>query len=157
LGAFLDAQIKRKALQWKRELLMTLLVVGGMTRGGFGWFVQSPTRVQAFRDAMSEIRSVGDINGLVAKYQVALDKIAARSSQIDEATVAMGGDPTLGGDEDPYFEAETEPLTGEKRASSGERHKKLQQQLGKVVKTPLPATDKAVAKTATGDGFEWDK
>lgn len=157
LGALLDAQLKRKSRQRKRELIMTLLVVGGLTGGGFGWFVQSPTRVQAFRDAMSEIRSVGDIKGLVAKYQVALDKIASRSAQIDEATVAMGGDPTKGGDEDPYLEAETEQLTGEKGASSGERHKKLQEQLGKEVKTPQPTADKSVAKAAKGDDFAWDK
>ncbi len=160
LGALLDAQIKRKARQRKRELAVTLLVCFGLTGGGYGWFIQSPTRVQAFSDAMKEIRSVGDIKGLVAKYQKALDRIAARSEQIDQATVAMGGDPTKETNEDPYFTAETEKLVGEKMESMGERNKRLQATLGKVVKKPSDAStpeEKPIAKTTEENSFVWDK
>lgn len=176
LGALLDAQIKRKARQRKRELVVTLLVCFGLTGGGYGWFIQSPNRVQAFNDAIKEIRSVGDIKGLVAKYQKALDRIAARSKQIDEATIAMGGDPTLETTEDPYFTAETEKLTGEKMKSLGERNKRLEATLGKLAKKPGVAEKVAEAasesetagkpgkakeddmsKTAANNSFVWDK
>ncbi len=160
LGTLLDAQIKRKSRQRKRELVVTLLVCFGLTGGGYGWFIQSPTRVQAFSDAMKEIRSVGDIKGLVAKYQKALDRISARSQQIDEATVAMGGDPTKETNEDPYFTAETEQLVGEKMKGMDERNKRLEDTLGKVLKKPADAAnpeEKPVAKTAEENSFAWDK
>lgn len=166
LGALLDAQYARKAKRRRRELVVTLLVCFGLTGGGYGWFIQSPQRVTALQDALRDIKSVGDIKGLVAKYQVALDRIAARSKQIDEATVSMGGDPTQKNLDDIYMEAETEAFTGEKGKSVGARNKMIQEKFGKVLKNqlhvdPALAADpkaapapKSVAKTADGNNFE---
>ncbi|MEO5917715.1 MAG: hypothetical protein ABIS50_26020 [Luteolibacter sp.] len=170
LGALLDAQIKRKARRRRRELVMTLVVCFGLTGGGYGWFIQSPSRVQAFSDAMKDIRSVGDIKGMVAKYQKALDRVAARGQQIDQASVAMGVDPTKVSNEDAYFTEETKDVMKVEGVDMGARNKRLQDSLGKLAKHPDAAAavaeadaakkpgkpvDKSVAKT--GDSFEWDK
>ncbi len=137
LGKLLDAQLGRVSRRRRRELVVTVLVVVGLAGGSFGWFVSSPSRVSAFHLALSEIRSVGDIKGMRAKYQVALDKVATRSGEIDDASNAMGVDPTTVQDDDPYLEAETEAFTGEKGAGTGSRNKILENQFGDVVKVPV--------------------
>ena len=63
--------------------------------GGCGWFVQSPYRMQAFGEAIREIRSVGDVAAMVAKYQAALDKIGTRPNHIDKATKTLGASTDL--------------------------------------------------------------
>lgn len=168
LGALLDAQIRRKARRRRRELVMTLVVCFGLTGGGFAWFVQSPSRVQAWNEAMGDIRSLGDVKGLVAKYQKALDRIATRSQQIDQASVAMGVDPTKVSNEDPYFSKETAEVMKVEGVDTGARNKKLQDSLGKLVKHSDAAaaassansatpSDKTVAKTNEENSFAWDK
>ncbi len=164
LGALLDAQIKRKSRKRRFELVATLVVFLGLSGGGLGWFVQSPSRVQALHEAVNDVRSLGDVQGLVAKYQVALDRVAARSNQIDSAMSEMGSDPSQASAEDPYLSTETEKVLGVEGQDIGERNKRLQESLGKVVKKPATAgepsdkpADGAVATSATGDSFEWDK
>ena len=172
LGALLDEQIKRKARRHRRELVVALVLCLGLTGGGYGWFIQSPSRVQAWNEAMGDIRSLGDVKGLVAKYQKALDRIATRSQQIDQATVAMGVDPTKVSNEDPYFTKETEDVMKVKGVDIGTRNKRLQDSLGKLVKHPDAAAavsaaesakstdkpaDKSVAKTNEDASFVWDK
>ncbi len=168
LGALLDAQIRRKARRHRRELVMTLAVCFGLTGGGFAWFIQSPSRVQAWNEAMGDIRSLGDVKGLVAKYQKALDRIATRSQQIDQASVAMGVDPTKVSNEDAYFSKETAEVMKVEGVDIGARNKRLQDSLGDLVKHPdagaavsaaKPATpsDKTVAKTNEENSFVWDK
>lgn len=177
LGALLDEQYARKKKRRRRELIMTAVVCFGLTGGGYGWFIQSPSRVTALQEAIKEIKSVGDIKGLVAKYQKALDRIGDRSKQIDEATVAMGGDPSQKNLDDIYMEAETAAFTGEKGQSIGARNKMIQDKFGKVLKNQLkvdPAltadpkdapkdapkaagSNKEVAKTVSGNDFQWDK
>lgn len=172
LGALLDEQIQRKARKRRRELVMTLVLCFGLTGGGYGWFVQSPSRVQAWNEAMGDIRSLGDVKGLVAKYQKALDRIATRSQQIDQASVAMGVDPTKVSNEDAYFKKETEEVMKVKGVDIGARNKRLQDSLGKLVKHPDAAAmvsaagsakspdkpaDKSTAKTDESNSFVWDK
>jgi hypothetical protein len=65
------ARQKRKR---RRKLIGTFVVLLGLNGGGLGGFVQSPSRLLAFREAMADIRSVGDVAAMVAKYQVALDE-----------------------------------------------------------------------------------
>jgi hypothetical protein len=126
------ARQKRKR---RRELIGTFVVLLGLNGGGLGGFVQSPSRLLAFREAMADIRSVGDVAAMVAKYQVALDKIATRSNQIDPATEAMGGEGK----------------------TTGQRNQKLQNAFGKQFKAPEPAvaptSDQAPAKKASADSF----
>lgn len=162
LGALLDEQMARQKRRRKRELIGTLIVVFGLTGGGLGWFVQSPTRIQAFREAMADIRSVGDVAAMVAKYQVALDKIAARSQQIDQATEAMGGSANQDGMKDLNMDAEMQAMMGGegKGKTTGQRNEMLQKAFGKKFKAPEPAVkptaDQAAAKKASADSFEFN-
>ena len=133
LGALLDEQNLRKSRKRRRELIGTFVVLFALTGGGFGWFVHSPARVQAFREAVKDIRSVGDIKSTVAQYQVALDRISARSSQIDEATQSMGVSSNQDGMADPNMDAEMHAMMGGEGKTTGERNKTLQNAFGKKV------------------------
>lgn len=148
LGALLDEQMARKNRKRRRELIGTLIVVLGLTGGGLGWFVQSPTRIQAFREAMADIRSVGDVTAMAAKYQAALDKIAVRSKQVDQATEAMGGSASQEGMQDVNMNAEMQAMMGGEGKTTGERNQILQSAFGKKFKAPAPAT-KAVTDQST--------
>jgi hypothetical protein len=137
LGQLLDAQLERVSRRRRRELVVTLLLVVGLVGAGIGWFARSPPRVSAFRSALSEIRRVGDIKGMMAKYQVALDKIGTRGKDLDDASLAMGVDPATVKDDDRGLDAETEAFTGEQRTRVSARNTKLQEKFGKVVKSPV--------------------
>lgn len=130
LGALLDEQITRQRRKRKRDALVTALVLFGMTGGGFAWFVQSPDRVDAVRSAMREIRSVGDVKAIVAKYQAALDRISARSQQIDQATASMGVTAGPEDDVDPNMDAEMREMMGGEGKTSGQRNAALQKAFG---------------------------
>lgn len=154
LGALLDEQIARQARKRRRDSLVAALVFFGLTGGGFGWFVQSPDRVEAFKSAMTEIRSVTDVKGLVAKYQAALDKISARSQQIDQATAAMGIDPSTVDDKDPNMDAEMKQLMGGEGKTVGERNRALQQAVGDRAKA-AGGTHKIAAVLPKEDSFDF--
>lgn len=161
LGILLDEQRERKSRQRRRELLMTLGVFLALTGGGYGWFVQSPQRVQAFKEAMRDIRASGDVMGMVSQYRKALDKIAVRSEQIDEATAAMGVKKSAKDDEDPYMEAEMSKMMGgkDKGKTVGERNKLLQQNFGHMAKKE--GSDKPTEEPKTpapvGNSFDWKR
>jgi type IV secretory pathway VirB10-like protein len=161
LGILLDEQRERKSRQRRRELLMTLGVFLALTGGGYGWFVQSPQRVQAFKEAMRDIRASGDVMGMVSQYRKALDKIAVRSEQIDEATAAMGVKKNAKDEEDPYMEAEMSKMMGgkDKGKTVGERNKLLQQNFGHMAKTgesDKPA-EEPKASVPAGNSFDWKR
>lgn len=130
LAALLDEQHKRKTRKRRRETLVTLGVLFGLTGGGFGWFVHSPERVRAFQEALSDIRSVGDIQGLVGKYRAALDKVAVHSKQIDRATESIGVTSKQDGEKDRYFDKETRAMMGSEGETTGERNRALQDKFG---------------------------
>ena len=134
--------MKRKR---RRETVGALAVFLALTGGGFGWFVHSPDRVQAVRDAMTEIRSVGDIASMVAKYQKALDKIGTRSQDIAAATESMGVSSNQDGMKDVYMDAEMKEMMGGEGKTVGERNKVLQEKFGSVKTGGLKA---AVMPTA---------
>jgi hypothetical protein len=131
LGVLLDAQIRRRKLKHRRESLVAALVLLGLTGGGSAWFVQSPERIQALTSAIKEIRSVGDVKSMVAKYEAALQRVKARGQQIDQATGSMG--VKISGDEkDPYFNAEMKEMMGGEGKTSGDRDGRLQQAFGEM-------------------------
>ena len=145
LRILLDEQHLRMKRKRRRETVGALAVFLAMTGGGFGWFVHSPDRVQAVRDAVKEVRSVGDIAGMVAKYQKALDKIGTRSQDIDAATESMGVSSNQDGMKDVYMDAEMKEMMGGEGKTVGERNNLLQEKFGKVKTGGLKA---AVMPTA---------
>jgi len=169
LGILLDEQNGRKKRAARRATLCTLLFFLGTTGGFSAWFVQNPDRVQAFKDAMRDIRSVGDIQSMVAKYDAALERIEVRSKQIDQASIAMGIDPTkVSESEDPYMDAEMKQMMGsegekggKKARTVGQRNSMLKEKFGHMEKDHAPAqakeSDAEVAKANAADGFDWKK
>lgn len=161
LGILLDEQLKRKNRKRRRETIGTLIVFFTLTVGGVGWFVQSPGRMQALKEAIRDIHDAGDLKTMVAKYQKALDRIAVRSQQIDAATESMGGSSNQDNEKDPNFNAEMKEMMGGKGKTTGERNAGLQKAFGKKFKQPeaaeTPAAEKPVAKTADEEAhsLEW--
>ena len=132
LGVLLDEQMLRKKRRHRVESRVAAIVLIGISAGSAGWFVQSPERVQAFLSVVAEIRSVGDVKAIVAKYDAALKRISERGRQIDSATTAMGVVNKDIGNEDPYFDAEMKQMMGGEGKTSGDRAKRMQQAFGKV-------------------------
>jgi hypothetical protein len=135
-------RLKRKRI---RETVGALVVFLALTGGGFGWFVHSPDRVQAVRAAIKEVRSVGDIAGMVAQYQKALDKIGTRAQDIDIATESMGVSASQEGMKDVHMDAEMKQMMGGEGKTAGERNRMLQEKFGSVKTGGLKA---AVMPTA---------
>ena len=148
LGALLDGQMARQKRKRRLELIGTFVVLLGLTGGGLGWFVQSPTRIQAFREAVADIHSVGDVTATAAKYQIALDKIAVRSKHLDQATEAMGSSASQDDMKDVNMDAEMQVMMGGEGKTTGESNQILQSAFGKKIKAPAPAT-KAVTDQST--------
>lgn len=139
LRILLEEQHRRLKSRRRREMVGSLLVFLALTGGGFGWFVSSPERVEAVRSAVKEVRSVGDIAGMVAKYQKALDKIATRAQDIDIATESMGVSSNQEGMKDVYLDAEMKEMMGGEGKTAGERNRMLQEKFGSVKEGGLKA------------------
>jgi hypothetical protein len=158
LGALLDEQRFRLRRKRRMEALATAAVLMGSVCGGTIWFVQSPDRVAAFKEAMGDFRSLGDVKSLVAKYQDALDRIGARGKQIDQATAAMGVTKNAADDEDPFFEKEMQDMMGgpDKGKTVGQRNKLLQQNFSEMAEKN-GGTLKSTVALKEGEGFDWEK
>ena len=134
LRILLEEQNLRMKRKRRRETVCALAIFLSITGGGFGWFVHSPDRVQAAKDAYRDIRSAGDVMGMVAKYRKALDKIAVRGDQINQATESMGVTSSLDGVKDIYMDAEMKQMMGDEGKTVGERNRMLQQKFGDGIK-----------------------
>ena len=138
LGTLLDEQHQRKTNKHRRETVVTLAVVVALTVGGAGWFVQSPQRLHAMKEAVHDIRSIGDVKSIVAKYQAALDKIGDRSKQIDHATVTMGVSANQDDAVDPNMNAEMLSLMGGEGKTTGQRNQIVDNAFGSKKETTAP-------------------
>lgn len=161
LGTLLDEQKTRLARKRRRDTLIALGVILGLSGGGFGWFVQDPQRVQAFKDAIRDVRSIGDVRSMVAKYRESLDRVAARGQQIEQATNAMGVVKTAGDEEDPYFEEETKGMMGGEGKTVGQRNKNMTDNFGHMQKEQGVQEDEAKSgkdvKVSEEQSFGWDQ
>jgi hypothetical protein len=159
LGKLLDEQQLRKKRRRRIEALVTACIFFGSTASGTIWFVQDGARVQAFKEAMRDIRSVGDVKSLVAKYQDALDRVAARGQQIDQATAAMGIKPSAGDEKDPFFEEEMKQMMGKDGGKTvGERNRLLKQNFAHMEKEnggPAKPNLGAIKTLKEEQSFDW--
>ncbi len=137
LAEIMDAKITRDKARRRRSRLVLVLFFLTATGGATGWIVLNPDRLKAMKATIAEIKSVGDIKGMVAKYQVALDKVAVRGKQIDAATVSIGVDPaSVDEHEDPGFDKEMQAMMGEEGGkTTAARDKILREKFGDVQKT----------------------
>jgi hypothetical protein len=158
LGIMLDEQNARLKRRHRRETILALAACLALTGGSYGWFVNSPARVEAFHQVIRDVRATGDIKGMVASYTKSLNKIAARSTQIDQSTMAMGVSANQDDAKDPNFDAEMKAMMGGQGKTTGDRNKLLKQAFGKKIgntDTPAVPVTKEVAKIAKDVSFEW--
>lgn len=134
LAEIMDQKITREKGRRRRGRLVLVLCLLGATGGAAGWVAVNPERVEAMKQTVAEIKSAGDIKGMVAKYQAALDKVGERGKQIDAATTAMGIDPASVDDhEDPGFDKEMKAMMGEEGGkTTAARDKILREKFGDV-------------------------
>lgn len=125
LKVLLDEQMARLSLKRRNASITTLALLFSLVGGGYAWFVQSPSRVQAYHSAITEVRSVGDITSILAKYQTALDRIGTHSANLDLATESMGVSSNQDDAKDVHFEAEMKAMTGAESKTTGERSSML--------------------------------
>jgi hypothetical protein len=126
LGAILDEKVAREKRSKKRSRLIALGLLIGVTGGTSAWVVTNSERFEALKSVVAEIKSAGDIKGMVAKYQAALDRVSVRGEQIDAATQAMGVDPTsMDHVEDQGFDKEMSEMMGEEGGSTTAARDKL--------------------------------
>ncbi len=93
-----QARIRRKDFKNRIVgLAASIALLGGST----AWFVSDTERVAALNGAVSDIRSFGDVKSILSKYQAALDRIAVRGNQIEEATSSIGGSNEVESGGDP--------------------------------------------------------
>lgn len=131
LGRLLDERIVRKRRRRKIELVVTLILFFGGTAGGTAWFVQSPARIIALKEAIRDIRSYGDINSMVAKYQEYINKIGVRNKQIDQASTNLGIDTTKVAPGDETMDAEFKQMMGSEGGKTlGQRNKAMHAAFG---------------------------
>lgn len=155
LGRLLDERIARKRRRRKLELLVTLILFVGTTGGGAAWFVQSPDRMQALREAIRDVRSYGDIKSMVAKYQEYINKIGVRNKQIDQASSVMGVDLARVDRTDDTMDAEMKQMMGKEGGKTlGERNKALHAAFGDRVKQ-AGGTLKADVALKENEQFNW--
>lgn len=157
LGALLDEQVRRKKRRHRIESLVTAVVLIGLTGGSAGWFVQSPDRVQALVSAVAEIRSVGDVKSMVAKYEAALKRISARGQQIDLATGAMGVKSSEKDKKDAYFDAEMKQMMGGEGKTAGDRAGTMQQAFGKMREEHGKPSEHVAATQDEENSFGWNQ
>lgn len=151
LGVLLEEQHTRKIARRRREVVMTFVILFGLTGGSFAWFVHSPERVLAAKQAIREIKSTGDIGAIVSSYKKSLAKIGTRATDIDVATESLGVSSDQTGMADVDMDAEMKQLMGGEGKTIGERNRILKEKFGYLEKTggkltPPPADPKAAAK-----------
>jgi hypothetical protein len=135
----IDQKIARRRRNHRRSFIITLVMLFGTTAGVTGWFISDPDRVTAFKAALSDLKSVTDVQAMKAKYNEALAKIGSRKGQIDDATTMMGIDPTQQlAHEDAYFDKEMKEMMGEDGGPSvGERNRNFAATADKLMKAGL--------------------
>lgn len=147
LAALLDEQHLRKSRRRRLETLVTLCVLLGSMAGGWVWFNSDPHRKQALREVMNDIHTLSDARLIATKYNDALDRIAARSRQIDQASVALGVDPTkpvVGG----ALDAQTKELSGGETTPI-ERAEMLKRNLSTFTESTVGSTPESKAGQST--------
>ena len=153
LAEIMDAKIARNKARRRRSLILACVFFLGAGGAATGWAVSNPERFDALKKTMAEIKSAGDVKGMVAKYQAALDKVGERGKQIDAATTSMGIDPaSVDENEDPGFDKEMRAMMGEEGGkTTAARDKILRDKFGDVQKTGSLIKQKEDAAAESGE------
>jgi hypothetical protein len=157
LGTLLDEQVRRRRRKHRIESMVAAVTLIGLTGGSAGWFVQSPERMQALLSVIAEIRSVGDVQSMVAKYEAALKRISARGQQIDQASSAMGVKPGEKDEKDAYFDTEMKQMMGGEGKTAGERAGHMRQAFGKMQEKHAKSSEHVASTQDEGESIGWNQ
>lgn len=157
LGALLDEQVRRRRRKHRIESMVAAVALIGLTGGSAGWFVQSPERVQAILTVIAEIRSVGDVKSMVAKFEAALKRISARGQQIDQASSAMGVKPSEKDEKDAYFDSEMKQMMGGEGKTAGDHAGHMQQAFGEMQEKHGSSSEHVAATGDEENSFGWNQ
>ncbi len=130
LGDLLEKKLKKESSSRKRGKFLrfaTLILVVG---GGITWFVQSEERVDKLKGIVSDVRSATDVNEMAGSYDESLEKVSARSKQIDQANAAMGVSDSSEDLNDPSLDKEMKDMMGGEGKTTGERDRAIQAAFG---------------------------
>lgn len=161
LAALLDDQFARKKRKRRRETLVLAALMLGMCGGAGAWVVNNPHRIEAFKSALRDIRSVGDVKSLVAKYNDALNRVAARGRQIDQATTALHVKASPADEKDAFMDAEMKQMMGKEGGKTiGDRARLMKKNFGHMEEksgVDTSATVSALKATKDEAQFQWEK
>lgn len=122
----------------RQSLALSLICIAAL--GSFGtWCVVSPTakaKIAAVKTAMSESkRDLKTLSSITKQYDKSLEKVAVHSTDIDNATRAMGGDPkAVDKSGDPSMEKEMQDFGGDGTRSTADRNRDLKSKFGMIQK-----------------------
>lgn len=152
LAAIMDEKVDGNKRRRRRSFLVTMLFFLGVAGAVAGWVVSNPDRFEALKMSLAEIKSLGDVKGMAAKYQKALDKVAVRGKQIDAATSSLGVDPTaVDENRDGGFDKEMKELMGEDGGKTTAERDKLLKEKFKSVQESGSLTGAKDGETAGGE------
>lgn len=126
LGVLIDERREDQARRRRRGMILTMAVFLGLLGSAYGWVASSPERMKALSEAITDIRSAGDVAAMVAKFQTSLDRVATRGQHIDQARSALGVEAGPEDKKDPYLQEEMKEMTGKDDGKSlGERNQMM--------------------------------
>lgn len=130
LGDLLEKKLSKESRSRKRNKILTVAAIIIVVGGGAGWFVQSEDRVNTVKGVFSDIRSATDAKELAGSYEESLDKVSARSKQIDQASLAMGITDTTEDPNDTTIDDEMRKMMGGEGKTTGERDRAVREAFG---------------------------
>jgi hypothetical protein len=139
LRAMIESREKAMAKSLSRRSLAISLSVLALLGATGTWAAVSPTArakmarvVPLFHETVRDVKTIGTMH---KQYDESLEKIGTHGKHIEDATRAIGGDPTgATAADNAEIEDEMAAMMGEGGRTTGERDRDLQQKLGLVKK-----------------------
>ncbi|MEO7098270.1 MAG: hypothetical protein ABI162_02830 [Luteolibacter sp.] len=137
LGALIEERDARMKKKHSRQLLYANLTILGILASGGLWYACSTKAQTAVKSLIPAIRQSGNdfkmLGSILGQFDQSLQKVATRSSQIDEASRSIGADPNAAGaKDDPQMEGEMNQLTGGEGGTTAARDRALKEKFGIV-------------------------
>lgn len=154
LSVLLDeqaARLKKKRQRANWVILLFLLALGG---SGGAWYAKSPENraavadlIQNLKDGRKDLAMVTDPVAMAQEFDESLAEINTRKDAIDQASLAMGIDPTNVAEDG--MNSEMKEMMGGEGRTVAERNAMLRQKMGGFVDAQVK---RAEAKRAAKEG-----
>jgi hypothetical protein len=139
LRAMIDEREAKKQTTQKRQSLAVTLSLLAMLAAAGGWFAVSPSAqakvakvVPLFKESLRDVKTLANTK---ENFDKQLEQVGARGNQIDDASRALGVDPTTVPDEaGAELDTAMKDMMGGEGRTTSERNKEVQEKLGVVGK-----------------------